>query len=449
MDRAHWLLAAGLSAIAVAAMALVVAESEPPADEPDAPVKAKSEETRAALAASGGLNGCINEVTPAGEDDEGLDIEAITEKVERLRELRFADEPDVELLPVEELDERIGELVREELRPSDVLIEERILKLLGAIPPDADLFELYTAGLEGQVAGVYLPETKELLVAEGEEVGALERITLAHELEHALADERLGIPFEQKIDPAHADSELAELALVEGDATVLMERYAVKHVALGDLLAAGDPASFAQQDADLGKLPYHLQRELLWPYSDGAGFVCALYRRGGWGAVNRAYDQPPTATDQVIFPERYGEEPVDSSDPGDLPAPWTKQLPRQLGAAPLMWLFEAPGGDADRALPDPRGAVSSWAGGEAVLWTDDGRSALGVALAERAGARTLCAAVAGWYAFAHPDEPRRDPGAGEELVVEAPGQAAVLSCPPGEVRLGIAPELALARRLAG
>ena len=433
-------------------MATVTLRSEPDEPEPDPPpARASDSDTpeSAALANSSALSGCTDEVTPEGADDTGLDLKAITGKVERLRELRFSGEPDIELLPVEELDRRLAKEVAEDYRPADSVDEERALKLVGAIPRGADLYELRTGGLEGQVAGLYLPETKELLVAEGEDPGAFERIALAHELEHALTDDRLEIPLPDEAEPAAADPLIASQALVEGSASLLMEFYAVKHIGLGDLLDLGGSADIAQSSQDLARQPYFLQRELLWAYTDGARFVCRLYKRGGWKAVDRAYADPPAATDQIMFPERYGETPEDPTDPGALPAPWERRAASDLGAAELLWLFEAPGGDPDRALPDPRSSVSAWAGGDAVLWADGERSALGISLAERTGAPALCAATAGWYAGTRPDDPRRPPQDDERLVVDGPRQSAVLRCPPGEVRLGIAPDLRLARRLAG
>jgi hypothetical protein len=433
-------------------MVAVTARSEPDEPEPDRPpatADAPESPESAALANSSALSGCTNEVTPEGADDTGLDLKAITAKVERLRELRFAGEPDIELLPVEELDRRLAKEVAQDYRPADAVDEERALKLVGAIPPGSDLYQLRTGGIEGQVAGLYLPETKELLVAEGADPGAFERIALAHELEHALTDERLGIPLPDEADPAVADPLIASQALVEGSASLLMEFYAVKHIGLGDLLDLGGSADIAQSSAALAKQPYHLQRELLWAYTDGARFACALYRRGGWKAVDRAYASPPGGTDQILFPQRYGETPEDPPDPGGLAPPWEERARSDFGAAELMWLFEAPGGDPQRALPDPRGAVSAWAGGEVVLWGDGPRSALGISFAERTEAPALCAAVAGWYAATRPDDPRLSPDGDERLIIESPKQSAVLRCPPGQVRMGVAPDLELARRLAG
>jgi hypothetical protein len=431
-------LLAGGAAIAVAA-ALDSSEPAPPPE-----LDARSQ---AALNRSGGTTSCSLGASTEGEDDSGFDIDAIAGNVEALRELEFESTPDYELLPGEEIDRRIEELLIEYTPRSVAETDERLLKLLGAIPADADLYELTTEGLEGEVAGLYVPETEELLVRSDGEPGVLERIIMAHELQHALADQRLGLPDIEVPDPARADATLAETALVEGDASLLMELYAAEHVGLSDLLGLS-PGAIADAD-ELGELPYFLQRQLLWAYGDGARFACALYRRGGWKAVDRAYANPPRASDQVMFPGRFGSRPVDPRDPGALEEPWTLLQAGELGAAPLMWLFEAPAGDPERSIPDPRAAARGWAGGEYALWERGGDSAVGIALAEQDDSRALCAGVAGWYAAAYPDERRVPPRGGEELVIEGDAQAAVLRCPRGEVRFGIAPELASARLLAG
>jgi hypothetical protein len=44
------------------------------------------------------------------------------------------------------------------------------------------------------------------------------------------------------------------------------------------------------------------------PYAAGPDFVRALRERGGWTAVNDAYDAFPVSTEQVIHPEAYPDE---------------------------------------------------------------------------------------------------------------------------------------------
>jgi hypothetical protein len=395
------------------------------------------------------LGRCVDPGDVVGEDDEGFEVERIAERVERLRGLRFRGSPEVELLEPGELESRLRELLERDIDRAEVEFDQRLLTLLGAIPRGEDLYELYGRITEEQVAGAYDPRTGELLVAAMEDAGALERIVLAHELEHALADQALGLPIADDPDPRRADSLLARTALVEGDAMLTMELYAVGHVGLGDVLGALDASIFGESEREFAELPYFLQQQLIWPYVDGAEFVCHLYASGGWRAVNRAYERPPASSDQILFPVRYGEAVGDPRDPPPLEEPWSRLARAELGAAQLLWLFEAPGDDPDRGLPRARGLIESWRGGEVQLWARGEESAAGIAMLERGRSGALCAGVSGWYASAFPDEARRAPDAAEGLVVEGPEQSAVIRCPPGEVRVGIAPELGLARRLAG
>jgi hypothetical protein len=408
------------------------------------------------FALGGGLARCL-EVNPragaggAGEpEDTGEAIRLIQDQVELVRRLEFERSPEVHLLSETEMRARVGTLFDDAYEPRLAALDARLLEGLGAIPPGANLVELRRRSLEGQVVGLYDSDRGELLALSSGELGALERIVLAHELEHALADQRLGLPLPRRIKPRSADSISARQALVEGDATLAMTRYAARFVPLSDLAALlGDPEALLGAEAGLEGLSPFLRSELLFPYLEGMEFTCALYARGGWKAVDRAYHDPPESTYEVLFPERYGSAVGDPPAPGVLPGPWARRLRLELGAAPLLWLFEAPGGSMQNALPRARGFVSAWRGGELDLWVDGARSAIGVSLLERGDGPTLCAGVAGWYATAFSDARALPPRAGERLVSNGRRQDAVLRCLAGRVLLVIAPTLADARRLAG
>ena len=246
-----------------------------------------------------------------------------------------------------------------------------------------------------------------------------------------------------------SDAALAALALVEGDAALTRERFARSAIPLRQQLEQlGNPA-FAGAPDQMDQVPHVLGAELRFPYVQGAAFACALDRAGGLGRLNAAYRAPPTSTAQILFPERYfdGETAANPRDPGPLTAPWTLARSDTIGAAELMWLFEAPGDDPAAALADPLSAASNWEGGEVALWVDGPRTALGVALVDR-GVGELCDAVADWYEAAFPDDAPIDTSVGEVLARDGAAQDAVLRCGDQEVRLGIAPDLATARALA-
>jgi hypothetical protein len=165
--------------------------------------------------------------------------------------------------------------------------------------------------------------------------------------------------------------------------------------------------------------------------------------------VDAAYAQRPTTTAEILFPERY---PRAAIEPRPLPAPggtWTQADADTLGAADLLFLFEAPGDDREAALDQPRARAADWAGGTYALHTDGDATALAVGLVGGAGRGPgLCDSMAQWYDAAFPDA-AEVPAEGAALARDGAAQDAVLRCGGDEVRLGIAPDLATARMLAG
>jgi hypothetical protein len=385
----------------------------------------------------------------SGSGEAGATVGAIAEQVESIRELAFTAGVEPTFLSDEEMTGRVRELFLEDYTPEIADLEERLLTALGAIPPGTDLRQLRADTIGPQVAGFYDTETKELVVRQaGEELSVIDRITLAHELTHALTDQALGIPLPDRVELGREDEDLAALAVVEGDATLVMQQYSAT-LGFDEQFELLDPEAIAASEAGLAAAPPYLEQELLFAYEAGLSFVCGLYAEGGWDAVNAAYEEPPTSTAQILFPERYtpGAERVDPKDPGPLRPPWRRTAKLQLGAANLLWLFEAPGGDRTEALDDPLGAAGAWTGGELELWERREQSALGISLLQESGSDRLCNAVRDWYGASFDDDRPTTVPATIEMSLEGDRQDAILDCDGDRVRLGIAPDLGTALRL--
>ncbi|HEX2051560.1 MAG TPA: hypothetical protein VHJ34_13155 [Actinomycetota bacterium] len=372
------------------------------------------------------------------------EIAAIARDVERLRGLRFEEPVRKALLPPERANRRLRRAIG--TPGATARAAERILEVLGQVEPGTDLFGVVRRFTLGQVLGVYFPRRDELVVkAGGGPLSPLARATLAHELEHALADQAFGLPREGG-GLARADRAAAAEALVEGDATLTGQRWAVRVLSFADQGAlANDPIVRDASEASAG-VPAYVRMASEFPYRDGLAFVCSLYERGGWRAVDRAYERPPETTAQVLWPDRYHRRAgaewvrVDGRPAGG----WRRGPLVEVGAADLVWLFAAPGGDRGAALDDPRGAARPWRGGALRLWTKGRASALGMTIAARG---PLCGSVTAWYAASRPGRaaaPRR----GEAAAFDGARYDAVVRCPAGRVHLGVAPSLRDARRLA-
>lgn len=395
--------------------------------------------------------------TPPTEDATGGPEERPTETlaeqiarvariVQDVRELSFSEDPEPLIVSPDELADRVTEQVSA-YTVEDADLDGRLLALLGAVEPGTDLRELLVTAYGEQVAGYYDSEDGELVVGAPDEGGRLSRVNevvLAHELQHALADQALGLPELEDLEDGREDEVLARQALIEGDATVTMQRYAEVGLSVVDqLLMAQEVTELQAGLQDLTQLPPYLQGSIEFPYTEGAVFVAALLEQGGWAAVDAAYATPPVSTAQILYPERYLAGTAPRPAPGTGPAGdgWEMARTYGFGAADLLLLFQAPGGDPSRSLPDPRGAAAGWEGGEVRLWTAGERSAAAVALAGTG----LCEPLDRWYATSFPDSTRSQ--AEGAVVFQQDGQAAVLRCSQTGTRLGIGPELATATRL--
>lgn len=395
--------------------------------------------------AGGGSAGGLATETP-----DTSTVDGVATALEDVRGLSFQEMPQPRYLSAAQMADEVREEFFEGYPAQDAEHDQRALGLLGAIPPDMDLRTTLSQFLGEQVRGFYDPENGELVVeGSGTQLDPVGKVTLAHELDHALTDQVLGIPLDEPPGPGEEDGALAVRALAEGDATLAMSMFASRALSYEEQVSVNF-SSFPDQGSvtEIAQVPHYLARTILFPYLEGLLFVCQLQVKGGWEAVDRAYHDPPTTSAQILFPDRYqaGEDAVDPRDPGGLASPWVRADVTAVGAADLLFLFEAPGGDPGNGLADPLDLAAAWAGGEMHLWTRGQRSALGVALAQREGEPSLCRSVGRWYEAAF-DARETGVAPGETLALDGDTQDAVLRCRGGEVRLGIAPDVATARAL--
>jgi hypothetical protein len=230
-------------------------------------------------------------------------VDVIARRVEALRALRFTRLPEpVTVGPREAEREGLADLDRS-YPAAKRRADEEIYTLLGLLEPGDDLRELSRSLFGEGVAGYYDPREGRLRVVEGAGTGTrvLEEMVLAHELTHALEDQRFGLATQPA---ATDDRELARAALYEGSATSLMSAYVREHFSTGE--AIGGLLGSAFQDT--GDLPPFLQAQLLFAYLSGERFVADLLQRAGgdWTLVDTAFRlRVPASTEQVLHPRAY------------------------------------------------------------------------------------------------------------------------------------------------
>jgi hypothetical protein len=207
---------------------------------------------------------------------------------------------------------RVKDHVSRELPPEAIRDEGLALELFGFIPTRFDYEAAEYALLQDQLAGYYEPADGTMYMASdlGDEEA---EATLAHELVHALQDQRWNLEERSKYRPGDGDHSEVVSALAEGDATSAMFDVMIARAAPGTGKTAVDLPDdvFAEQiragmnDGPGAKAPHVMRTSLAAPYIYGTLFVHALRRRGGWDAVNRAWDDPPTTTEQILHADKW------------------------------------------------------------------------------------------------------------------------------------------------
>ena len=198
----------------------------------------------AALVAGGG-DGGGGGGEPAVREPPAAPVATIARRVEALRGLRFRRPPEpVTVTAAQARREGLADLDRT-YPPARRRADEEVLKLLGLLEPEDDLRAVFGAVLSEQVAGYYDSRSGRLRVVGGTGgSAALDELTLAHELTHALEDQRFRLDLEDA-GPS-GDRALARLALVEGTATAVMFEYAARHLDPGQAIGGWPPPPSAR-----------------------------------------------------------------------------------------------------------------------------------------------------------------------------------------------------------
>lgn len=229
------------------------------------------------------------------------------------------------------------------------------LRALGLASGELDLFDDINTVTDGGTLAFYRPEDGRIRVR-GTEVSVGLRVTLVHELTHALQDQHVDLAELVNDDLDDGESE-AHRALVEGDALRIEDRF-VAEVLTADEQAAyeaeSDSDTTAGVDATAG-VPSFVTASFGVPYALGRPLVAMLEAQGGNDAIDDAFRDPPSTEEHLFDPVSYldDEDAVEVATglDGDLeavedgtfaPAEWFLLLgeridPKQALEAALGW----------------------------------------------------------------------------------------------------------------
>ena len=221
-------------------------------------------------------------------------------RVELIRGLEFVEPVPVEVISRQEYRDRRAGRGSDEGGEAYGRWNDQVWEAAFLVGEETPVSEALDTVLSSSVAGFYSPRQDRIVVVSDAETPTLDRATLAHELVHALQDQHLSFGGERGTQ----DLDLAEDGLVEGDANTVEAEYEARCGSRWDCLprpdrSAGRPGESFNRGVFL---------TVYAPYAAGPDFVRALRERGGWTAVNEAYDAFPVSTEQVIHPRAYPDE---------------------------------------------------------------------------------------------------------------------------------------------
>ena len=202
---------------------------------------------------------------------------------------------------------RVKDKALREYPPEALRREGLLLQIVGFAPPTFDYLGEMMKLLDAQLEGFYEPKNGTMYLA-ADLKGPQAQATLAHELVHALQDQRWDLKKRSDYKPGQGDQSLALACLAEGDATSLMLDFLMKP----DRSALDIPPDSIRElmkggmnMGDVESVPHILRSTLVAPYMEGIAFVHELRRKKGWAGVDAAWDRLPTTTEQVLHVEKW------------------------------------------------------------------------------------------------------------------------------------------------
>jgi hypothetical protein len=206
--------------------------------------------------------------------------------------------------------------------------DEIVLKKFGLLDRDFDLKPFLLALLTEQVEAYYDSKTKTVNMLDWVDVEE-QKPVLAHELTHALQDQRVNLDKWDDQTPddvsltAAADSDhlakdeldTARDAVVEGQATAVMMDYILKPMGKS-LVKDPEVMDFVKQQMSssdsspvLARAPLLLSESLLFPYREGLSFEQDIWMdKGQAAAFAGALDRPPTSSWEIMNPRQYEQK---------------------------------------------------------------------------------------------------------------------------------------------
>ena len=315
LNLRKWLRKRSLPAVAWFALGVLAADAQKtpqPPPIPPTPPAAKNNEAHTPLTKEQAkeLFRSVDEILSFVSEDTKLPVKHTVK-----RKLITRDEVNRFLREKFEEDEGAKRLARSEI----------VLKKFGLLDRDFQLRPFMISLLTEQVAGFYDNKTKTVNLLDWIEPDD-QKPVLAHELTHALQDQRVDLTKWSQVgqediaknvqeDNLHIQTDEADTtrdAVAEGQAMVVFMDYTMR--ATGKTLEntpeimdrLKDSVADTNGSPILARAPLLLQKSLLFPYSEGLAFEDAILVKGGKDAAfSSVLANPPGSTFEIMHPAAY------------------------------------------------------------------------------------------------------------------------------------------------
>jgi predicted Ser/Thr protein kinase len=388
----------------------------------------------------GQQGGAEPQATPTeapGGGDTAATVQRTAEQLAEVRGLPLLANIDAQILTTADYGTRVRDYA--DTAPVADPDHGRVLAALRLIPPDIDYPETIRRLWEEQFYGIYDESSGEVLVrSDSATLSAYTRKILADEVMVAILDQSFDLAalFDRADD---RDAERAARAFAIGD-TFLSSTVWFNRFLTAEERAQADADEQLRPDTFARSVPQAILAEFIFPFETGPEFVRAIFAEGSTDALNAVYEDPPTTTEQVIYPERYlAREPAVPVEVASAPeAGWTELTRRTFGTFDLEQLF-------NQLEPEQGfGAAEGWGGGQLVAWEQGEQLAVAVWLemdTPEDGAEA-CEAVPLWYVLSGGVE-------NADGTFTSDRDAMALRCDGQTVRFAVAPDAGLAQSLLG
>lgn len=245
-------------------------------------------------------------------------ISEVSRQVEEIRGRKFERPVPASEIEVGEMRRVLREKISDGL-PTSIDDYLRSLVVLGLIDDSPGLIDHIVDFYVAQVVAFYDPESRRFYVVKGnadrmgesaDMAGLAQGLIYSHELTHALQDETLKLDARTKALKDDSDRGFALQCLLEGEATLVMIKVALKEIPgadekaeeeLAPLLTAGGLESANAPP----NVPAYFVDQLFFPYAEGLAFVRTAFQKGGWAEVDRLWKEPPASSSEILHGSPY------------------------------------------------------------------------------------------------------------------------------------------------